>query len=146
MEEHFDPADDGYPLTRARIVREGSSCTVITYGAMVARSSEAAGELVGEGIEAEVLDLRSLSPLDTETIGASVRRTGRAVIVHEAPRTLGIGAEVSARIMEEYFDFLEAPVIRVTGYDTPYPPASLEERWFPSASRIAAAARKVVGY
>ena len=144
--EEFDASDDGYSLARARTVREGNSCTVVTYGAMVARSIEAADSLVVEGIEAEVLDLRSLSPLDTEAIGASVRLTGRAVVVHEAPRTLGIGAEVSARIMEEAFDFLEAPVARVTGYDTPYPPATLEDRWYPSAERIASAIRTVVGY
>jgi pyruvate dehydrogenase E1 component beta subunit len=144
--ESGDLTVDGPPIGRARVVREGSDCTIVAYGAMVTRSMQAAARLADEGIEARVLDLRSLVPLDVEAIGESVRRTGRAVVVHEAPLTLGMGAEISARIMEEAFDFLEAPVLRVTGYDTPYPPATLEEHWVPSAPRIASAVRSAVEY
>ena len=93
-----------------------------------------------------MLDLRSLVPLDLEGLTRAVRETGRAVVVHEAPLTLGFGAEISARIMEEAFDYLEAPVIRVTGYDTPYPPATLESHYLPSADRIARAVRRTVDY
>jgi pyruvate dehydrogenase E1 component beta subunit len=130
----------------ARIVREGSACTVISYGAMVARCVEAADRLADEGVGCTVLDLRSLVPLDVQAIGASVRATGRAVVVHEAPLTLGMGAEIVARIVEEAFEHLEAPIRRVTGWDVPYPPASLEEAYLPSVERIAAAVHEVVAY
>jgi pyruvate dehydrogenase E1 component beta subunit len=113
---------------------------------MVARCLEAADALDEHGVSVRVVDLRSLSPLDTETIARCARETGRAVVVHEAPRTLGLGAEVTARIVEEAFDFLEAPVRRVTGYDVPYPPAALEHRYLPSEDRIVGAVREVVGY
>ena len=136
----------GAPIGKARVIREGSDCTIVAYGAMVARSLQAATRLSGDGVEAEIIDLRSLVPLDIETLGEAVRRTGRAVVVHEAPLTLGMGAEVAARIMEEAFDYLEAPVIRVTGYDTPYPPATLEERYLPTPSRIAQAVRRTIDY
>ena len=119
---------------------------MFAYGAMVARCLEAADVLAGEGVEARVVDLRSLSPLDVELIASSVRETGRAVVVHEAPRTLGMGAEVAALIMEEAFDVLEAPVARVTGWDVPYPPAALEAHYLPSVERIAAAVRRTVSY
>jgi pyruvate dehydrogenase E1 component beta subunit len=136
----------GPPIGESRIVRRGEDCTIVTYGAMVARSVLAATRLAQEGVEAEVLDLRSLVPLDLHGLAESVRRTGHAVVVHEAPMTLGMGAEISARIMEDAFDYLEAPVIRVTGYDTPYPPATLEERYLPTPDRIAAAVRRTVSY
>jgi 2-oxoisovalerate dehydrogenase E1 component beta subunit len=112
----------------------------------VARCLDAASILADEGVSARVVDLRTLSPLDDELIARCVRETGRAVVVHEAPRTLGLGAEVAARIVEEAFDFLEAPVRRVTGYDVPYPPAALEHHYLPSVQRIAAAVREVVAY
>jgi len=137
---------DGPAIGSARVLREGSACTIVTYGAMVARCLEAADALSAEGVECSVLDLRSLSPLDVEAIGGSVRSTGRAVVVHEAPLTLGMGAEVVARIVEEAFDHLEAPVLRVTGWDVPYPPASLEQTYLPSLHRIVGAVRKVVRY
>jgi 2-oxoisovalerate dehydrogenase E1 component beta subunit len=142
--ESGDLPFDGLPIGRARVVREGTDCTVIAYGAMVARSLQTAARLAEEGVEAEVLDLRSLVPLDIEALGESVRRTGHAVVVHEAPLTLGMGAEVAARIMEEAFDHLEAPVLRVTGYDTPYPPATLEQHYVPSVERIARAVRRTL--
>ena len=134
------------PMHQARVVKDGTDLTFISYGGMAGPCVEAADSLAGDGIKAQVLDLRSLSPLDVVSIRECVRSTGRAVIVHEAPLTLGLGAEISARIMEECFDRLLAPVERVTGYDTPYPPPSLEERWWPTVERITAAARKVVGY
>jgi 2-oxoisovalerate dehydrogenase E1 component beta subunit len=145
--ESGDLAADGSPIGKARTIRDGSSCTIVAYGAMVARSLQAAEKLSdSDGVEAEVIDLRSLVPLDIEALGESVRRTGRAVVVHEAPLTLGMGAEVSARIMEEAFDFLEAPVIRVAGYDTPYPPATLEKHYLPSVDRITHAVLRTVNY
>jgi pyruvate dehydrogenase E1 component beta subunit len=137
---------DGPGIGEASVVREGDAVTIFTYGAMVARCLEAADALDEHGVSVRVVDLRSLSPLDTETIARCVRETGRAVVVHEAPRTLGLGAEVTARIVEEAFDFLEAPVRRVTGYDVPYPPAALEHRYLPSEDRIVGAVREVVGY
>jgi pyruvate dehydrogenase E1 component beta subunit len=144
--EQGDLPATGEPIGRARVVRDGGSCTIVAYGAMVARSLAAAARLAEGGIECRVLDLRSLVPLDVEALGAAVRATGRAVVVHEAPLTLGFGAEVAARIMEEAFDHLEAPVARVAGYDIPYPPATLEEHYVPSAERIARAVRRTVEY
>ncbi|MFL5797164.1 MAG: alpha-ketoacid dehydrogenase subunit beta [Actinomycetota bacterium] len=137
---------EGEPIGRARVVRDGDACTIVAYGAMVARSLAAATRLAGEGLECRVLDLRSLVPLDVEGLGAAVRETGRAVVVHEAPLTLGFGAEVAARIMEEAFDHLEAPVARVAGYDIPYPPATLEQHYVPTVERIAGAVRRTVEY
>jgi 2-oxoisovalerate dehydrogenase E1 component beta subunit len=136
----------GPGLGEGRVLRDGDAATVIAYGSMVQRSLEAAEALAIEGVAARVVDLRSLSPLDEDLLARCVRETGRVVVVHEAPRTLGMGAEVAARVMELAFDFLEAPVERVTGWDVPYPPASLEDRYLPSAERIAAAVRKVVAY
>ena len=144
--EEGDLIVDGAGIGRARMVRDGGSCVLIAYGAMVARCLEAANALSAEGIETAVLDLRSLVPLDVEAIGDAVRATGRAIVVHEAPLTLGMGAEIVARIVEEAFDYLEAPVARVTGPDVPYPPASLEHRYLPSEERISDAVRKVVTY
>jgi pyruvate dehydrogenase E1 component beta subunit len=134
------------PIGRARVAREGTDCTIVTYGAMVARSLAAAEEASEEGTEIEVVDLRSLVPLDLETLAASVRKTGRAVVVHEAPMTAGFGAEVVARIVEDAFEYLEAPVLRVTGYDTPYPPATIEAHYLPNVERILAAVSRVTTY
>ena len=138
--------DGGLPIGRARILREGEHCTVIGYGATVTKALAAATVAEEQGWELEVLDLRSLVPLDLDTLAASVRRTGRAVVVHEAPMTLGFGAEVVARLVEEVFDYLEAPIVRVTGWDTPYPPATLESHYLPSVERILAAAERVIEY
>jgi pyruvate dehydrogenase E1 component beta subunit len=137
---------DGQPIGRALVVRDGTSVTIVAYGAMVAKSLAAGARLADEGIECRVLDLRSLVPLDIEAIGKHVRETGRAVVVHEAPLTVGFGAEIAARIMEEAFDHLEAPVARVAGFDIPYPPATIEEHYVPSADRIARAVRRTVEY
>jgi 2-oxoisovalerate dehydrogenase E1 component beta subunit len=137
---------DGPGFGQARVLRDGDACTVVTYGSMIARCLEAADAMAAEGVEVRVLDLRSLSPLDEDLLARCAQETGRIVVVHEAPRTLGMGAEVAARVMELGFDYLEAPVARVTGWDVPYPPASLEDRYLPSPDRIAAGIRKVVAY
>jgi 2-oxoisovalerate dehydrogenase E1 component beta subunit len=138
---------DGPGIGEARVLREGNACTVIGYGAMVVRCLEAAETVAAsDGIEVRVVDLRSLSPLDLDLLEACVRETGRVVVVHEAPRTLGMGAELAARVMELAFDHLEAPVARVTGWDVPYPPASLEQHFLPSVERIADAIRRTVAY
>lgn len=139
-------SDDGPGIGIGRVVREGDACTVVAYGSMVARVLQTAESLAADGIEARVVDLRSLSPLDEDLLAACVRETGRIVVVHEAPRSLGMGAEVAARAMEVAFDYLEAPVERVTGWDVPYPPAALEDRYLPSEERIAAAVHRVVAY
>jgi 2-oxoisovalerate dehydrogenase E1 component beta subunit len=138
--------DDALPIGKARVLRSGTDCTVIAYGAMVARALAAAEEAEDSDIDVEVLDLRTLVPLDLEALAGSVRKTGRAVVVHEAPMTAGFGAEVAARIMEDVFDYLEAPVLRVTGYDTPYPPATIEAHYLPNAERILAAVDRVISY
>ena len=130
----------------ARIVRPGSSVTVACYGPMVRTCLEAATAAAAEGIELEVVDLRSLSPLDVPTVAASVRRTGRLVVVHEAPVFLGMGAELAARITEECFYALEAPVLRVGGYHTPYPPSRLEEDYLPDLDRVLDAVDRALAF
>ena len=134
-------------IGRAQVVRPGSDVTLISYGATMRATLEAAEELADEhGISAEVVDLLTLSPLDTETILDSIRRTGRAVIVHEAPRTYGPGAEIIARIVERGLMYLEAPIKRVTGWDTIIPFFSLEREYLPDAGRIIAAVRETVAF
>jgi 2-oxoisovalerate dehydrogenase E1 component beta subunit len=128
------------PLGKAEIVRPGSDLTVLAYGTMVHVALAGAEEA---GLDAEVIDLRTLLPVDVETIAGSVRRTGRCVIVHEATRTSGYGAELSALVQEHCFYRLEAPIERVTGWDTPYPHA-FEWEYFPSPRRVAKAMRKVM--
>ena len=115
----------------------GDDVTVLTYGGLV-QTALAAADLAAEhyGWSLEVVDLRSLNPLDFDTVAASVRKTGRAVVVHEGARTLGFGAELAAQIQEELFYDLEAPVLRATGFDTPYPPARLEKLWLPGVDRL----------
>jgi pyruvate dehydrogenase E1 component beta subunit len=113
---------------------------------MVARCLEVATAAAEDGVELEVLDLRSLVPMDLDALAASVQKTGRAVVVHEAPLTAGFGAEVVARIVEDSFDYLEAPVLRVTGYDMPYPPAKVEEHYLPSVDRIFHAVDRVLSH
>ena len=127
---------EGAPSHKAVVQREGTDISVIAYGPMVRTALEAAQAAADEGWDMEVIDLRSLNPIDTETVVESVKKTGRAIVVHEAAMTLGMGSEVAARIQEEAFYYLEAPVLRATGFDTPYPPAMLEEFWLPSVDRI----------
>jgi 2-oxoisovalerate dehydrogenase E1 component beta subunit len=122
------------------VVREGTDVTIVAWSAMVPVALEAAEMLVDEGVQAEVIDLRTLSPFDTETIVHSVEKTGHAVVVHEAPRTAGVGAEIVATINERALYSLEAPVARVTGYDV-VPPVVLEDYALPSVGRIIHAVR-----
>ncbi|MHB1213138.1 MAG: transketolase C-terminal domain-containing protein, partial [Candidatus Nanopelagicales bacterium] len=129
---------------RARIVRRGSDVTVACYGPMVRTCLEAAAASAGASIE--VVDLQALSPLDMDTLAESVERTGRLVVVHEAAGSLGLGAEVAARITERCFFALEAPVLRVTGYDVPYPPSRVEEHFLPGLDRVLDAVDKAMGY
>jgi pyruvate dehydrogenase E1 component beta subunit len=117
------------------VVREGSDVTVIAWGAMLYEALEAANQAASQGIECEVLDLRTLWPLDIETVVASVKKTGRVVVVHEAPRTCGFGGEIIALINEKAFLHLEAPPMRITGFDTPFP-YTLEMDYLPLAHRI----------
>jgi pyruvate dehydrogenase E1 component beta subunit len=137
--------DDGtaMPLDVAFILREGQDVTLISWGAMVKDTLMAADELAGDGIRAEVIDLATLKPYDEDTVLASVQKTGRCVIVHEAARTGGFGAEIAAFIAERGLTSLLAPVVRVTGYDTIMPLPRLEQYYIPSVSRITAAARRV---
>jgi pyruvate dehydrogenase E1 component beta subunit len=128
--------ENATPLHEARVVREGVDITVVAYGPMVKTAMEAAVAAEEEGKSIEVVDLRSLSPLDMPTVRASVEKTGRAVVVHEAPVFLGMGAEVAARLTEQCFYSLEAPVMRVGGFDTPYPPSRVEEDYLPDLDRI----------
>jgi pyruvate dehydrogenase E1 component subunit beta len=131
------------PLGQARVVRSGDDVSVIAWSAQVEVARRAAETLASEhGISAEVLDLRTLVPLDVEAIVASVERTGRAVIVQEAPLSAGFASEVAATIAEEAFYSLEAPVLRVSGYDVPYPVGMLEDRYVPDADRVVEAVRR----
>jgi pyruvate dehydrogenase E1 component beta subunit len=129
------------PLGKARIAREGSDVTLIAYGAMV-KVCEDAADLVDAACE--IVDIRSLRPLDEQAILASVGKTGRVVIVHEAPRTVGFGAELAALIAEKAIFDLHGPVLRVTGFDVPYPYWTIEDAYMPSAERVAAAVRKLL--
>ncbi len=135
-----------YPLHKARIVRPGRDVTIVAYGPMVVTALESAAAAADEGRELEVIDLRSISPLDTATVVESVRRTGRLVVVHEAAVSHGVGAEIAARVQEKAFYSLEAPVLRVCGFDTPYPPSRLEEDWLPSVDRILDAVDRTLEY
>ena len=140
--------DDGKALAldRADTLRPGSDLTLVTWGAMVRTALEAADSLAEEGVETEVIDLATLKPFDTATVVASVARTGRCLVVHEAARTSGFGAEVAACVAEEALSSLLAPVRRVTGYDTVMPLPRLERHYIPSAARIAAAAREMMAW
>jgi pyruvate dehydrogenase E1 component beta subunit len=134
------------PLGQAKTVVSGTDATVLCYGPMVRTCAEAAIAAASDGRSLEVIDLRSLSPLDTGTIFESVRRTGRCVVVHEAPVTGGLGAEIAARVTEECFYRLEAPVLRVGGFSTPYPPSKLEEHYLPDLDRVLDAVDRAFGY
>jgi pyruvate dehydrogenase E1 component beta subunit len=138
------------PFDRAKIALEGTDVTLLTYGPLVRTCLESAvaarGDSPGNGHSIEVIDLRSLSPLDMETIAASVRRTGRCVVAHEAPVYGGLGAEIAARVTEQCFYHLEAPVLRVGGFATPYPPSRLEDHYLPDLDRILDAVDRTFGY
>jgi pyruvate dehydrogenase E1 component beta subunit len=134
------------PLDRAKVVLEGTDVTVLCYGPLVRTCLESAVAAGKEGRSVEVIDLRSLSPLDMDTVGASVRKTGRCVVAHEAPVYAGLGAEIAARVTEQCFYHLEAPVLRVGGFATPYPPSRLEEYYLPDLDRILDAVDRTFGY
>lgn len=138
--------DASLPIGRARIVRKGDACTLIAYGAMVNRCLETAEAAAEDGVELEVIDLRSLVPFDLETVASSVAATSRGVVVHEAPLTAGFGAEIVSQVTEEVFLNLEAPILRVTGYDTPYPPAKVEQHYVPSVDRILGAVERTLNF
>ncbi|MCU1481385.1 MAG: 2-oxoisovalerate dehydrogenase [Subtercola sp.] len=127
------------PMTRAVVLREGTDVTLLAYGPTVKIALQAADLGAAEGLSVEVVDLRSLSPFDDETVGASVRKTSRAAIIHEAAQFGGYGAEVAARITERNFFHLAAPVLRITGFDIPFPSPKLEEHYLPTAERVLAA-------
>jgi 2-oxoisovalerate dehydrogenase E1 component beta subunit len=134
------------PLWRSRISRPGTDLTLLAYGPMVRTCLDAAAAAAEEGRHLEVVDLRTLSPLDFDTIRDSVRRTGRAIVVHEAPRYLGLGAELAARLSEDLYYEMEAPVLRVTGFDIPYPPSRVEEEYLPDLDRVLHAVDRSLAY
>jgi 2-oxoisovalerate dehydrogenase E1 component beta subunit len=133
------------PIGKASVVREGKQVTVIAWGAMLHEALEAVNEAAKNGVDAELIDLRTLWPVDLDTILASVKKTGRVVVVHEAPRTCGFGSELVSLITERCFTLLEAPPVRVTGYDTPFP-YTLENDYLPRAPRIYKALKETVAY
>jgi 2-oxoisovalerate dehydrogenase E1 component beta subunit len=130
-------------LGKARIAREGDQVTVLAWSGMVSIAEAAATKAAADGISLEVLDLRTLMPFDIDAILASVKKTGRCVVVHEAPRTCGFGAELIASIQERAIEYLEAPILRVTGLDTPFP-YSLEHEYLPTADRVMRAVRQTL--
>ena len=143
--EEVPEEEETLSIGQARIARAGSGPTLISYGAMLSPTMAAAEVLAREdGLDPEVIDLLTLSPLDGDTLAASLRKTGRAVIVHEAPRSFGPGAEIATRLMEEAFYFLEAPIERVAGFDLVIPYFSREKSYLPSVTRIVAAARRTM--
>jgi len=145
--EVLDREDYVVPLGSARTALEGDDLTVVTYGLMVHRSLEAATELAKDGIRIEVIDLRTLLPLDEDAIAASVQRTGKLLIVHEDTRTGGIAGEIAIRMNERAFEWLDGPILRVTAIDSPVPfSGELEDYFLPSVEDIATAARYLVNY
>ena len=141
IKEEVPEGEYTLPLGKARIVREGKEVTLIAWGSMLHKALQAA-----EGIDAEVIDLMTLSPFDEETIFRSVKKTGRVVIVHEAPKTCGFGAEISATIAEDAMLYMKAPIIRVTGYDAVIPLPKLEDHYVPTFERIRKAIEEVLKY
>jgi 2-oxoisovalerate dehydrogenase E1 component beta subunit len=141
-----DPAGPSADLFNARVVRPGSDATLLAYGPMVRTCLEAAAAAEAEGRQLEVIDLRSLSPLDMDTIAESVERTGRCIVVHEAPVFLGMGAEIAARVTQRCFYSLEAPVLRVGGFHSPYPPSRIEKHYLPDLDRVLDGVDSVLSY
>ena len=134
------------PLWSARVVRPGEHVTLIAYGPMVKTCMDAATAAQDDGRNLEVVDLRSLSPIDWPVVLDSVRRTRRAVVVHEAPSFVGLGAEIAARLQEQLYYEMEAPVLRVTGFDVPYPPSRVEEEYLPDLDRVLFAVDRSLGF
>jgi pyruvate dehydrogenase E1 component beta subunit len=146
LKEEVRDTGEAMALDKCIVLREGSDITFVTWGAMTIETLAAAEELLGEGVSAEVIDVATLKPLDAKTILASVEKTGRCVIVHEAPQTGGFGAEIAARLAEHGLMSLLAPVRRVAGYDTIMPLPRLEHSYMPSTARIVSAARESLDY
>lgn len=146
VKEKVEDSGDALPLDTCFVRREGSDITFVTWGAMIQETLAAADELAAGGVSAEVIDLATLKPLDMPTILDSVEKTGRCVIVHEAALTAGFGAEIAARLAEHGLLSLQAPVVRVAGYDTVMPLPKMEHHYMPSSERIVAAARKVLEF
>ena len=146
IREEVPDGDYTIPLGKARLVQEGKDVTVVAWGAMVREALNAAEQLRGDKIDLEIIDLRTISPLDAETIVTSIRKTGRGVIVHEAPKTCGLGAEIIALINEKAFLSLQAPVERVTGFDIPVPLMKTEHYYLPNPKRIVMAVKKVMSF
>ena len=142
----IDMENAGAQMAQARVVRQGTDVTVIGHGAMVSVMHQAAEIAAGEGVSLELIDLRSLSPIDYDTILDSVRRTGRAVVAQEAPGNVSVGSEIAATLMEKAFYVMEAPVLRVSGFNTPFPPARLEALYMPDADRILDAVDRSLAY
>jgi pyruvate dehydrogenase E1 component beta subunit len=141
IKDEVPDGDYSVPLGRARTVREGDDVVIVAYSAAVVIAEKAAERAAAEGYSVGVLDLRSLVPLDTDALREAVARAGRAIVLHEAPRTAGFGAELVATIQEEAFWSLEAPIGRVAAYDTPYPPGAVEDLYVPSVERVLTAVR-----
>jgi pyruvate dehydrogenase E1 component beta subunit len=141
-----DFAASGQPLHSSRVVREGTEVTLVGHGAMLAVLLEAADIAAGEGTSIEVIDLRSLSPIDYGPILDSVRKTGRLIVAQEAPGFVSVGSEIAATVTERAFYSLEAPVLRVAGFDTPFPPAKLETIYLPDADRVLEAVDRSLAY
>lgn len=147
IKEEVPEAEETWPIGQARVAREGTDLTLVAYGAMLHKCLQAAAEVKAEsGAEVEVIDLLSVSPIDTETIAASVRKTGRAVVAHEAQRNCGVGAEVMARIVESAFLQLQAPVRRVTAPDIVYPGFAREKGWIPEVAEVVRAVRETLAF
>ena len=146
QKEEVNDNGERLPLDSCFVLREGHDVTLVAWGAVIKETLEAAQSLGEEGIEAEVIDVATVSPLDFETILASVEKTGRLVIIHEAPRNVGVGAEIAARIAERGLLSLQAPIERVTAYDTIVPLPRLEKAYMPQANDIVEAARRVVAF
>lgn len=138
--------DDPGELHASRVLRQGTDATVLAYGPMVRTCLDAAEAATEDGLNLEVIDLRTISPLDLGPVEDSIRRTGHAVVVHEAARTLGMGAEIAARVTESCFYAMEAPVLRVTGYDIPYPPSRVEREYLPDLDRVLDAVDRSLAY
>jgi pyruvate dehydrogenase E1 component beta subunit len=143
LDESVPPA---LPLHQAKVVREGTDATLLCYGPMVKTCLQAAEASVEDGRSLEVIDLRTISPFDLETVFTSVKKTRRVVVAHEAPLSFGPASEIAARVQEECFYHLEAPVLRVTGFDTPYPPSRTEDDFLPDLDRVLDGVDRVMGY
>lgn len=147
IKEDVPEGDYTVPIGKARVFREGKDLSIITYGAMLYVAQEAAEALEREGVSVEIVDLRTVLPIDEETVLASVKKTSRAMLLHEATLTGGVGAEIAARIAERAFEYLDAPVARVTAPDTPVPFSTpLEDAFLPNAAKVLEKARWLCGY